>query len=177
MYPFIRMAKELYKFRKAAPLELNESHVSQHICWPWDIDMWRELNNGRTLTLYDLGRIPLAKRVGLINALRENGWGMAVAGVSVRYRKRVRTFERVEMRSRAIGWDKRFLYVEQSLWNKRGECAGHALYRMAVTSSAGIVPPADVAHAIGQAPQGPDLPGWVCEWVRAEDHRPWPPEM
>jgi len=171
------MAKELVKYRKAAPLGLNESHVSQHICWPWDIDMWRELNNGRTLTLYDLGRIPLAKRVGLIDALRNKSWGMAVAGVSVRYRKRVRAFARVEMRSRAIGWDKRFMYVEQSLWNRRGECAGHALYRMAVTGAKGIVAPADVARAIGQNPEGPELPGWVRAWVDAENHRPWPPEM
>ena len=177
MYPFFRMAKELYKFRKALPLDLNESHVSQHICWPWDLDMWRELNNGRTLTLYDLGRIPLARRVGLLDALKRNGWGMAVAGVSVRYRKRVLAFERVEMRSRAIGWDARFLYVEQSLWNRRGECAGHALYRMAVTGEAGIVAPTEVAHAIGHAPEGPQMPRWVQEWIRAENHRPWPPQM
>ncbi len=177
MYPFVRMTKELLKYRKARPLGLNENHVSQHICWPWDLDMWRELNNGRTLTLYDLGRIPLARRVGLIKALRENRWGMAVAGVSVRYRKRVLAFERVEMRSRAIGWDNRFLYVEQSLWNRRGECAGHALYRMAVTSADGIVPPAEIARAIGHDPEGPQLEKWVCEWIRAEGHRPWPPQM
>ncbi len=177
MYPFIRMAKELWKFRKAAPLELNEIHVSQHICWPWDLDMWRELNNGRTLTLYDLGRIPLANRFGLLGALKKNGWGMAVAGVSVRYRKRVLAFERVEMRSRAIGWDTRFFYVEQSLWNRRGECAGHALYRLAVTSDKGIVAPSEMARATGRDPEPPEMPKWVREWIRAEDHRPWPPRM
>lgn len=177
MYPFFRMTKELYKFRRAAPLGLNENHVSQHICWPWDLDMWRELNNGRTLTLYDLGRIPLAHRLGLIDALKKNRWGMAVAGVSVRYRKRVLAFERVEMRSRAIGWDQRFLYVEQSLWNRHGECAGHALYRMAVTSARGIVAPERVARALGQPPEGPELPRWVRAWISAEDHRPWPPQM
>ena len=177
MYPFVRMAKELVKYRKAPPLGLNESHVSHHVCWPWDLDLWRELNNGRTLTLYDLGRIPLARRVGLIAALRRHRWGLAVAGVSVRYRKRVRAFERVEMRSRAIGWDQRFLYVEQSLWNRRGECAGHALYRLAVTGRTGMVPPAEVARALGMEARGPDLPAWVRAWIAAEDQRPWPPEM
>ncbi len=177
MYPFIRMAKELIKYRKAPPLALNETHISQHICWPWDLDMWRELNNGRTLTLYDLGRIPLARRIGLIGVLKQNGWGMAVAGVSVRYRKRVLAFERVEMRSRGIGWDARFLYVEQSLWNKRGDCAGHALYRLAVTSSKGIVPPGEVARAVGHPPEDQEMPTWVMAWIKAEDHRPWPPEM
>ena len=177
MYPFIRMAKELWKYRSAPPLALGESHVSRHICWPWDLDIWRELNNGRTLTLYDLGRIPLARRAGLIGALRRNGWGMAVAGVSVRYRKRVLAFERVEMKSRLLGWDARFLYVEQSLWKGDGSCAGHALYRMAVTGPQGIVAPKRVAGAIDLPAESPPLPGWVDEWIRAEDHRPWPPEM
>ena len=177
MYPFVRMAKELWKFRKAPPLGLGGVHVSHHICWPWDLDMWRELNNGRTLTLYDLGRIPLAHRMGLIEALRQHGWGMAVAGVSVRYRKRVRGFEKIEMRSRGLGWDTRFLYIEQGLWNAQGECAGHALYRMAVTGPAGMVPPGEVARAIGYRPESPPLPDWVEEWIRAENHRPWPPEI
>ena len=34
-----------------------------------------ELNNGRTLTLYDLGRIPMMLRLGVIRTLRAKGWG------------------------------------------------------------------------------------------------------
>ena len=50
MYPWFRMAKELWKFRKTR-LGPFETHVSTHRCWPWDIDPFMELNNGRTLTL------------------------------------------------------------------------------------------------------------------------------
>ena len=32
-----------------------------------------ELNNGRTLTLFDLGRIPMARRMGLDKVLAQNG--------------------------------------------------------------------------------------------------------
>ncbi|HHS94510.1 MAG TPA: acyl-CoA thioesterase, partial [Rhodobacterales bacterium] len=105
MYPFIRMIKELAVHSRAESLPLGGTHVSHHICWPWDLDFWQELNNGRTLTLFDLGRIPLARRTGLIEAMRKQGWGLTVAGVSVRYRRRIRVFDRIEMRSRAIGWD------------------------------------------------------------------------
>ena len=95
MYPFVRMVKEGWKFRKASALSLTDTHVSHHICWPWDLDMWVELNNGRTLTLYDLGRIPMAVRTGLIDVLRGNRWGITVAGNTVRYRRRVRAFDPV----------------------------------------------------------------------------------
>jgi len=175
MYPFIRMTKELLKARSQPPLGLWDTHVSHHRCWPWDIDLWMELNNGRTLTLFDLGRIPLAHRVGLITALRANRWGLTMAGVSVRYRRRVRTFERVEMRSRAVGLDHRFIYLEQSMWKANGECANHALYRSAVTGRDGIVPPEQVLAAIGATETPPLLPAWAQAWIDADATRPWPP--
>ncbi len=177
MYPYLRMAKEILKFRNARPLRPFDTHVSTHLCWPWDIDPWRELNNGRTLTLYDLGRIPLGARTGLHRVLAEKRWGMSVAGASVRYRKRVKVFDRIEMRTRLLGWDGRFLYMDQTMW-VRGECTSQALIRSAATQGArGIVPPADVAVALGLPPESPPLPMWVAEWVRADAVRPWPPEL
>ena len=85
MYPLLRFAKETIKFRNAPPLAITEVHVSTHICWPWDLDPWIELNNGRTLTLFDLGRIPMAQRSGLIPVLRDRKWGITVAGDSPQF--------------------------------------------------------------------------------------------
>lgn len=176
MYPLIRFAKELIKFRNAPALAPLEAHVSTHRCWPWDLDPWIELNNGRTLTLYDLGRIPMAQRAGLIGILRKNGWGITVAGNSTRYRRRVRMFDRFTMVSRVIGWDQRFIYMEQSMW-KRGECCNHMLLRSAITSAEGIVPPGKVLAAMGHEQDGPELPDWVTAWIDADAARPWPPEL
>lgn len=176
MYPFLRMIKELTVHSRAGSLPLTGIHVSRHICWPWDLDMWMELNNGRTLTLYDLGRIPLAHRSGLIRALTKNRWGLTMAGATVRYRQRVRVFDRVEMRSRAVGWDERFFYLEQSMW-KGDACTSHIVYRAAVTDKQGIVPSEKVAKALGMDGQTPELPAWIHAWIEAEAKRPWPPLM
>jgi len=175
MYPFIRMFKELWLYRNAPPLDVGEAHISHHRCWPWDIDMWLELNNGRTLTLLDLGRIPLAMRGGLFSALKAQRWGLTMAGCTVRYRRRIRTFEAFTMKSRLVGWDARFMYLEQSMIKRSGEVANHALYRGAVTSPSGIVPPADVLKAMGRNEPSPDLPEWVTAWIDADETRPWPP--
>lgn len=174
MYPYLRMYKELWKFRNAPPLPILGTHTSHHRCWPQDIDPWWELNNGRTLTLYDMGRIPLGERTGLHKILKANRWGMTVAGASTRYRRRVRLFARVEMRSRCIGWDARFIYIEQSMW-RDGDCTSHILLRCAITSKAGIVPPDQVLRTLGQSPQSPALPDWTQAWIDADAHRPWPP--
>ncbi|APX22080.1 MAG: thioeseterase [Rhodobacteraceae bacterium] len=177
MYPFIRMTKELWRARSQPRLALGETHVSHHVCWPWDLDLWKELNNGRTLTLYDLGRLPLAQRSGLIDVLKRERWGLTMAGVCVRYRRRVRLMERVEMRSRLIGWDRRFLYIEQSMWKAGGECANQAVYRGAVTDRNGIVTTDRIMAAMGHEATSPELPEWVRLWLEAEDARPWPPQM
>ncbi|RVV98147.1 acyl-CoA thioesterase [Mesobaculum littorinae] len=172
MYPVIRFVKEIVKFRRAPRLGVFDTHVSHHRCWPIDIDLWRELNNGRTLTLYDLGRVVMMYRCGLRPVMYENQWGAAVAGASIRYRRRIKMFERFEMRSRLLGWDRRFFYIEQALW-KGEECANNVLLRVALTGPSGIVPPRDA----GLAAESPPLPDWVTAWIAAEDTRPWPPRF
>ncbi len=176
MYPFLRLAIVTRRARRAPRLGLFDTHVSRHVCLPWDLDPWKELNNGRTLTIYDLGRIPLAMRTGLIDMLRRQGWGLTVAGSVVRYRRRVRLFDNVEMQSRVLGWDNRFLYIDQSMWKTDGDCAGQAILRTALTDANGIVTTDRATAALGVAPESPPLPEWVQTWIMAENTRPWPPE-
>jgi acyl-CoA thioesterase FadM len=174
MYPFVRMVKEMLRAGRMPAMGLFDTHVSQHICWPWDLDIWIELNNGRTLTLYDLGRLPLARRTGVESLLKQQRWGLTVAGSSVRYRRRVTVFSRLTMRTRCLGWDERFIYMDQSMW-QGADCTSQALIRSAIVSKGGMVPPRDLALAMGVAPESPPLPDWVRAWTDAEATRPWPP--
>jgi len=175
MYPFLRFAKEHYKFRNAPCLALDEVHVSTHRCWPIDIDAWVELNNGRTMTLLDLGRLLMFRRMGISALCTSRGWYLTVAGAAIRYRRRVRTFDRFEVESRLSGWDRRFFYVEQSMWRPDGACANNAVLRIAVASSSGIVDPQTVVQALPHPIASPALPDWVQSWSDAEALRPWPP--
>ncbi|MCR9087869.1 MAG: thioesterase family protein [Rhodobacteraceae bacterium] len=174
MYPFLRFVKTLFQSRRSPTLPLAGTHVSQHICWPWDLDPFLELNNGRTLTLYDLGRFGLGERMGLLSLLKREAWGLTIAGSSVRYRRRLRAFDRFEMRTRTVGWDDRFLYMEQAMW-RRETCTSHLLVRVAITDRNGLVPMDRVAATHGIPPESPPLPAWISAWIDAEAQRPWPP--
>lgn len=175
MFPFVRLAKELFLSSRQPAIGLTDVHVSHHMVWPWDLDGFLELNNGRALTLYDLGRLGMGLRVGLIKTLKTENWGLTMAGSSVRYRRRLRMFECFETKSRAVFWDDRFVYIEQSMWKQNGDCAGHVLYRAAVTDSSGIVAPQRVLQAMGHPEMSPDVPEWIAAWIKAEALRPWPP--
>ncbi|OUS04201.1 thioeseterase [Rhodobacterales bacterium 52_120_T64] len=173
MYPIIRLMHQSRKYRNKS-LPLDGEHVSMHHCLPVDLDVWMELNNGRTLTLYDLGRLPLVQRTGLLDVFKEQGWSFTVAGSSVRYRKRVTVFTKLEMHSKIVGRDARFLYIVQSMWHK-GEATSSGLFRLAVTNG-GIVPSDEWTKALGVPDWNPALPAWVQAWVDAEALRAWPPE-
>lgn len=176
MYPFLRLAIAVRRARRAPALPLDGTHVSHLSCLPWDLDPWRELNNGRTLTLYDLGRLPLAIRTGLSAVLRAEGWGLTVAGASVRYRRRVPAFRRITMRSAFVGRDARFLYVHQAMAAASdGDPLSSLLIRGAVTSPQGIVPTDRVMAALGRPDWPLHAPDWVTAWAAADALRPWPP--
>ncbi|MEL6683489.1 MAG: acyl-CoA thioesterase [Pseudomonadota bacterium] len=115
MYPIVRLIKEVLRARKMPALAPLGTHVSYHRCWPHDIDQFIEMNNGRILTILDLGRTGLAQRVGLLRALSKNRWGLTMAGCSVMYRKRIRPFVKFRVVSKCVGWDERFMYLDQSI--------------------------------------------------------------
>ena len=174
MYPIIRTIKEVLKAKRMPALGPLGTHVSYHRCWPQDIDYYLEMNNGRVLTMLDLGRTGLAERAGLLRALAKNGWGLTVAGSSIRYRKRIRPFVKFRTVSKSVGWDERFVYLEQSIWIG-DDCAVQALFRTAVTDKNGIVRPERFMAAMGLRDPSPDLPDWVQNWIEADLTRPWPP--
>ncbi|WP_375261672.1 acyl-CoA thioesterase [Palleronia sp.] len=175
MYPILRFTNELRRFNDAPTLGFFDTHVSRHRIWPVDIDVWMELNNGRTLTLFDLGRIVLFRRTKVWDFMRKQGWVGTVAGSSVRYRRRVQMFHKVEMRSRIVGRDAKFLYVEQAMFRESdGECTSHVLLRTAVTDRKRMITMDEVAETWGGL-DFPPLPDWARAWSEADNLRPWPP--
>jgi len=174
MYPLIRLAGTLLKAKRQPRISFAQSSEMSFICRPWDIDMFLEMNNGRILTLYDLGRFDLAVRTGLSQALKQNQWGLVVAGSTVRYRKRVRMFDKVSIKTQLAGFDERWVYLTQSMWVK-GEPCSSILLRTGVTSRGKVISPELVKSAMGL--EGLEIAdsAWLESWKESEGVRPWPP--
>lgn len=174
MYPYIRAALAVLRARRQPGTTILKTAQTHHRAWPWDTDIYGELNNGRILTLGELGRWGLAKEIGLLGALKDRKAALAIAGVSVRYRKRIPIFARYRIETRPLGWDARFLYLDVSMW--MGETAANqALLRTAAVNKNGVIPPAELAASLGHEGPSPALPDWVEAWCAAEATRPWPP--
>ena len=174
MYPFIRTAITLFKARRQPPMGIGDTSSIRFRAMPWDCDIFLEVNNGRQLTLFEQGRWDLAVRTGLTRLLRNQGWGLVVAGSSVRYRRRIRPWDQIECRTQVAAVDERWFYMSQSFWVDGQPCS-HALFRTAVTRKGGTVPCQEVLDALGVTQQIP-TPDWVRAWDESDHQRPWPPQ-
>ena len=175
MYPFLRLGWTLVTARKLPPMNPLEMHVSQHRCRLVDCDIFMEMNNGRILTLFELGRWQSTVRIGIIAPFLKGKLGFAVAGISVRYRRRIPVFQKYRMQTRIIGYDDRFIYVDQTMW-QGDTCANQLLLRAAVLERAKSLPPVEFLKRMGFSTEQPDRPDWVTAWINADNTRPWPPD-
>ena len=136
MYPFIRytstIARAALQVKKGNTLTFKDTSEISFRCRLTDIDNFLEMNNGRVLTLFDMGRTDFAVRSGLGTQLLKQRWGLVVAGSTIQYRKRIRAFDKVTMKTRIVGFDERWIYIEQSMWVKGKPCSS-ALLRTGVT--------------------------------------------
>lgn len=175
MYPFIRLITTSVKSMRSEKLDVFDVSETTFRARPWDLDLFMEVNNGRLLTLYDLGRFDLGIRIGLMSILKKNKWGLVVAGSSTRYRRRVRMFDKVTMRTQVIGLDEKWIYIAQSIWVK-GQPSSSALLRTGVTAKGKVIPSAEVAEAFGTGEWNIEMPAWVQAWIDADAGRDWPPK-
>lgn len=164
----------LSKAKKQPPLKTGDTCTTSFMCMPWDIDPFMEMNNGKILTLYDLGRFAVADRIGLTAILKSRQWGMVVAGSTVMYRKRIRMFDRVTMHTQVTSYDDRWIYITQSMWLK-GEPASSVLLRMGVTEKGRVISSDVYKDVLNLDTLQSDSQQWVDSWVSSETHRPWPP--
>ena len=173
MYPYFRAARVLLAARFGPRIDFDGESALRLRIGLGDIDIFPEVNNGRHLTLMDLGRFDLAARSGFWKAVHREGWSLAVGGASVRFRHRVPPFSRVLLRTRLVGHDDRWFYFHQKIERDSRACSA-ALVRTGITSKKGLVPVDRVLEATGQTGWTPELPRWVQAWIDAESERPWP---
>ncbi len=175
MYPYLRLFKILIKAKFGSSLHIGEESVLKMQVFLGDIDIYPELNNGRHLTLMDMGRMDLAQRTGLLRVVHRQQWGFAVAGASVRYRNRLKAFKCFRLHTRIIAIDDRWFYFHQNTIRK-GKIHSSALVRAGITSKQGLVPVKKVLDALGMSDWDPGMPEWVKAWSEAEELRPWDSE-
>ncbi len=132
---------------------------------PTDIDLLRHMNNGRYLSLFDLGRWDLLTRSGLVEAMTKQGWYAVVAAETITFRRSLELGQRFDLETRMIGHDDRAVYLEHRAL-VRGEIYARAIIRARILRRTGGTVPHDELFAAVGRPEGlPDIESWVHDWA------------
>ena len=145
---------------------LGRSVVSFRV-WPNDLDINIHMNNGRYLTIMDLGRIDLILRSGFGRIMLKRRWSAVLGSVTVRYRQPLKPFQRYELATRILGWDEKWVFIEQQFVVDGQACAiGYT--KAIVVEGARALPMSEMLAAIGYRFPSPPLPEGIRSWLDAE---------
>ena len=134
--------------------------------WPNDLDFNFHVNNGRYLTLMDIGRFDYLLRTGLAGVMVKRRWSPILAASTIRHRRALGPFERFKLETRIIWWDDKWIYFDQRFINSTGRAAAHGLVRVCLRAKGEALPTGEILDAIGQNHVAPANPPHLADWLK-----------
>lgn len=155
--------------RRAPKADFFDETYREMRVLPNDCDFNLHINNGRYLSLMDLGRIDHATRTGWLATFRARRWNPVATGVTIRFRRELRIGTRYRLFTKLAGWDERWFYFEQRFERADGLLAARAYVKAAVLDKRRTpMPPATVVAALDVDPVSPQLPSDITTWQQIE---------
>lgn len=115
---YFRLIYILLKSWRSARLEPLATSVIPMRVWINDLDLNRHMNNGRFLTIMDLGRMDLLKRTGTLKMAIANKWMPIVGTASMEFLRPLKFAQQYELHSRISSWDDKWFYIEQIFYSR-----------------------------------------------------------
>lgn len=161
---FLAARRRLRRGQGLAPTAVSSIRLTT---LPTDIDILRHMNNGRYLSLFDLGRWDLLVRTGLYDAMKQRGWYAVVSNETVTFRKSLVLWQRFDVESRFIGHDEKALFMEH-----RAVVDGEVYARVVMRArmlrrSGGTVSHEEFFGALGRPEDVPGVEDWIHDWAAA----------
>ncbi len=135
--------------------------------WPSDLDLNLHMNNGRYLTLMDLGRLDLLVRTGMWRLVLGRGWRPMVGSATVRFRRPLQALSRFDLHTRLVCWDDKWFFMEQR-FVRGGLAYGIGLVKALLRGGSRNIAPVEVLEAMGSSLEPPPMPPEVEDWIAAE---------
>lgn len=145
---------------------LSESVLHLRVL-PNDLDLNLHMNNGRFLSLMDLGRLDLLIRTDLAAALFRHRWQPLVGAVNIRYKVSLLPFQRYRLRTKVIGWDEKWFYIEQR-FERGNRTVAVALVKALFRGDHRNIPPEETLRLIRVNIDPPVMPDKIKKWLSME---------
>lgn len=153
----------------------HELSVLPFRVWPNDLDLSLHMNNGRYLTLMDLGRLDFMVRAGLWRPMLKHRWTPIASGIAIRFRRELRLFDSVQLETRLMTWSDVTVVMEQVLrfaaGPRKGQIASRALFKGGLYDrrTKAFVTIARLMHEIGVDVEPPPMTPDVEAFLKSDE--------
>lgn len=132
-----------------------------------DLDLNFHVNNGRYLTMMDLGRIHLMGVTGLLKQTIKRKWMPVLGSTKVHFIRPLNPFNQFLMTSQVLYWDEKWVYVEQKIFKKNQLCVS-ALFKILFLGKNGKIPSDDLMTLLPHKIEKPVMPDYLKAWLECE---------
>ena len=135
---------------------------------PNDLDFNMHVNNGRYLTLANVGRIDFVFRTGVFRTAMALRARPVVGDAIAKFRRDLKVFQRYILETRLLGWDDKWIFIEQR-FIRHGRVVGVVTVRCLWVNADGAMTAQFFVDTVHPQLVSPPLPKWVKEWSRCCD--------
>jgi acyl-CoA thioesterase FadM len=143
--------------------------------WVNDLDSNGHMNNGRYMTIMDLGRLDLIMRSGILKMMLRRGYQPVLASAQMRFRLQLKPLRPFELQTRILCWDEKWVYMEQRFLFTTGVKSG-AVAAIGIVKGGfydpkakATVPTSELLRALDLPADSPPFPDHVLKWIEAEE--------
>ena len=161
-----------YLFNRDRIDPLGVSAINSRV-WPLDLDANMHMNNGRYLSIMDLGRLDLMVRIGVVGQVMKNKWMPVLSAATIRYRLPLNPFQKFRLETKIAWWDDKWFYIEQRYLivggDKDNAVAAIAFVKGSLydRKSRKTVPSQELINLAG-SPDKPEKPDYIESWQASE---------
>lgn len=173
---WLRLLWLLLTAKRRGSLSLpSEASSLEFRVWPHDLDLSLHMNNGRYLTLMDLGRIDVMVRSGLWKQVLHHKWTPIASAIVIRFRRELRPFQKFRLETRLACWNKDLVVMEQNFFivggARDGQAAARAIFKGGIYDRADkrFISIEQLMALIGVSGESPPASAEIEAFLRADD--------
>lgn len=167
---WLRFIKVLLTAFFRQPLGPLDESVLTFRVWPNDLDINGHMNNGRYLTLMDLGRLDLIVRTGMVRTVLRRKWFPLVGSATILFRRASGLFETYQLKSHLICWDEKWFFIEQR-FERDGEVIAVGWVKGLLRGRDGNIPSSEVLRSINADMPSPQMPPAIRLWQQFHENK------
>lgn len=136
---------------------------------PNDLDLNMHMNNGRFLTVMDIGRTDYTMKIGMHKHMLKEKWGAVATAINIAFLRPLPPFKKYQLRTRLLSWDDMWFYMEQN-FVRDNQIVASAIVKATFLAKGKRISPKTVIPKCGYTEaRPPEFPHYLKEMIEGEE--------